>query len=99
MNKLDFLGRHAVVTGGAAGLGYAIAQRLIASKGTVTLWDLDEAMGKRASAKLGPAASFVCVDVASLDSIRAGVAATLGMATQISALVNSAGITGPNVKV
>ena len=37
MNQLDFAGRHAVVTGGAAGLGYGIAERLIASGGSVTL--------------------------------------------------------------
>ena len=41
MNQLDFRGRHAVVTGGATGLGYGIAQRLIASGGSVTLWDRD----------------------------------------------------------
>jgi 3-oxoacyl-[acyl-carrier protein] reductase len=42
MNQLDFLGRHAVVTGGATGLGFAIAQRLIQSGGSVTVWDRDE---------------------------------------------------------
>ena len=43
MNRLDFDGRHAIVTGGATGLGFAIAQRLIASGGSVTLWDRDAA--------------------------------------------------------
>ena len=43
MNQLDFGNRHAVVTGGATGLGYAIAARLIASGGSVTLWDRDAA--------------------------------------------------------
>ena len=41
MNQLDFNGRHAVVTGGATGLGYGIAQRLLASGGSVTVWDRD----------------------------------------------------------
>jgi 3-oxoacyl-[acyl-carrier protein] reductase len=41
MNKLNFAGRHAIVTGGSAGIGAAIAKRLQASGATVTLWDLD----------------------------------------------------------
>jgi 3-oxoacyl-[acyl-carrier protein] reductase len=41
MNKLDFAGRHAVVTGGSAGIGAAIVKRLKASGATVTVWDLD----------------------------------------------------------
>jgi 3-oxoacyl-[acyl-carrier protein] reductase len=43
MNKLDFAGRHAIVTGGAQGIGAAIARRLEASGARVTIWDLDGA--------------------------------------------------------
>lgn len=96
MNRLDFDGRHAVVTGGAAGLGFAIAQRLVASGGRVTLWDRDAAAGARAAQQLGDGSAFVAVDVASEDSVRAAVAATR---PDIDALVNSAGITGPNSKL
>jgi NAD(P)-dependent dehydrogenase (short-subunit alcohol dehydrogenase family) len=99
MNQLDFKGRHAVVTGGATGLGYAIAQRLVASGGSVTLWDRDAAGAQKAAAQLGAQASAVAVDVAQHDSVQAGVAATLKIAPKVDALVNSAGITGPNVKV
>lgn len=99
MNKLDFNGRHAVVTGGATGLGYAIAQRLIASGGSVVLWDLNENNARTAAKNLGPAASAVTVDVARHDSVQAAVQATLRIAPKIDALVNSAGITGPNVKL
>jgi len=88
-----------VVTGGATGLGYAIAQRLIHSGGSVTLWDRDEAGARKAAAALGSAASAVAVDVSRHESVRAAVAATLEIAPQVAALVNSAGITGPNVKV
>jgi 3-oxoacyl-[acyl-carrier protein] reductase len=99
MNQLDFQGRHAVVTGGATGLGYAIAQRLIQSGGSVTLWDRDEAAARQAAAALGPQASAVAVDVSQHASVRAAVQATLQLAPRVDALVNSAGVTGPNVKL
>lgn len=99
MNQLDFQGRHAVVTGGATGLGYAIAQRLIQSGGSVTLWDRDEAAARQAAAALGPRASAVAVDVSQHASVRAAVQATLQLAAKVDALVNSAGVTGPNVKL
>ncbi|MDB5944766.1 MAG: 3-oxoacyl-[acyl-carrier-protein] reductase-like protein [Ramlibacter sp.] len=99
MNQLDFQGRHAVVTGGATGLGYAIAQRLIASGGTVTLWDRDEVSAQRAATALGNGTAAVAVNVADHDSVQAAVKATRGMAPTVDALVNSAGITGPNTRV
>lgn len=99
MNQLDFQGRHAVVTGGAAGLGFAIAQRLLASGGTVSLWDRDLALGRQAAEKLGAGASFVQVDVSDEASVREALQSTLRRSQRIDALVNSAGITGPNTKV
>jgi 2-dehydro-3-deoxy-L-rhamnonate dehydrogenase (NAD+) len=99
MNQLDFKGRHAVVTGGATGLGYAIAARLIASGGSVTIWDRDLAGAQRAVKVLGPQAHAVEVDVSAHASVQQAVGATLAHAARIDALVNSAGITGPNVKV
>jgi 3-oxoacyl-[acyl-carrier protein] reductase len=99
MNQLDFKDRHAVITGGATGLGYAIAQRLIASGGSVTLWDRDEAGAKKAALQLGSKAQVVQVDVASFESVQAAVQATRKHAAKVDALVNSAGITGPNTKV
>ncbi|WP_395687217.1 SDR family NAD(P)-dependent oxidoreductase [Caenimonas koreensis] len=99
MNQLDFKSRHAVITGGATGLGYAIAQRLIASGGSVTLWDRDEKAANKAASELGAKAGVVAVDVASHESVQAAVKATLQISPRIDALVNSAGITGPNTKV
>ena len=61
MNQLDFAGRHAVVTGGATGLGFGIAQRLVASGGTVTLWDRDEAAAARAE-EIAPVVVFLASD-------------------------------------
>jgi 2-dehydro-3-deoxy-L-rhamnonate dehydrogenase (NAD+) len=98
MNQLDFKGRHAVVTGGATGLGYAIAARLIASGGTVTLWDRDAVAAQRAAAELGAQTQAVEVDVAVHQSVQQAVRSTLRHAQRIDALVNSAGIAGPNAK-
>ena len=63
MNQLDLKGRHAVITGGAVGLGYAIAQRMLASGAGVTLWDRDEAALAKATQALGSRARGVRVDV------------------------------------
>jgi 2-dehydro-3-deoxy-L-rhamnonate dehydrogenase (NAD+) len=98
MNRLDFEGRHAVVTGGATGLGFAIAQRLVASGGSVTLWDRDGKAARQAAEQLSRAQA-VSVDVADHASVQAAVKATLAHSPRIDALVNSAGITGPNTKV
>ncbi|MGZ5845936.1 MAG: SDR family NAD(P)-dependent oxidoreductase [Ramlibacter sp.] len=99
MNQLDFQGRHAVITGGATGLGYAIAERLVNSGGTVTLWDLDDAAAQQAAVALGARAAAVRVDVADYASVLEAVKRTLAKAPRIDALVNSAGITGPNTRV
>ena len=98
MNQLDFKGRHAVVTGGAAGLGYAIAARLIASGGTVTLWDRDAAAAQHAAGELGAQTQAVEVDVAVHQSVQQAVRSTLRHTQRVDALVNSAGIAGPNAK-
>jgi 2-dehydro-3-deoxy-L-rhamnonate dehydrogenase (NAD+) len=97
MNQLDLNGRHAVVTGGASGIGFAIAERLAASGATLTIWDLDEAAGHKAAAAL--ACQAFVVDVASFASVAKAVEDTLKIAPAIDILVNNAGITGPNDKL
>ena len=99
MNQLDMKGRHAVITGGATGLGYAIAQRMLASGASVTLWDRDAQALTKACAALGSQAHGVTVDVAEHASVVAAVIQTLTQSPSIDALVNCAGITGPNTKV
>ena len=99
MNQLDMKGRHAVITGGATGLGYAIAQRMLASGASVTLWDRDAQALTKACAELGSQAHGVTVDVAEHASVVAAVRQTLTQSPASDALVNCAGITGPNTKV
>jgi 3-oxoacyl-[acyl-carrier protein] reductase len=96
MNQLDFNGRVAIVTGGAMGIGLAVAQRLIASGGRVSLWDRDSEALEKAKSVLGSATDVRVVDVTNADLVEATAkeaASTLG---RIDALVCSAGITGPN---
>lgn len=99
MNQLDLQGRHAVITGGAVGLGFAIAERFLASGGTVTLWDINPEALAKAKAALGAGAHTVAVDVASHAGVVEAVKQTVAHNPVIDALVNSAGITGPNVKL
>ena len=99
MNQLDLAGRHAVVTGGATGLGFAIAQRLLASSASVTLWDINAAALEDAKTTLGAGVSAVVVDVADPASVAAALQQTQLAHPTIDALVNCAGITGPNVKL
>ena len=102
MNQLDLKGCHAVITGGASGIGFAIAQRMLASGASVTLWDRDDAAMKTATTSLGAlspdAVRAVSVDVTNQASVQSAVQQTLKLGN-IDILVNSAGITGPNVKL
>ena len=93
MNQLDLNGRHAVVTGGASGIGFAIAERLAASGATLTIWDLDEAAGHKAASAL--ACQAFVVDVTNFASVAKAVADTLKIAPAIDILVNNAGIARP----
>ncbi len=99
MNQLDLQGRHAVITGGGAGLGLAIAKRMLASGATVTLWDRDVAALALAARELGAGADTVQVSVDALDSVTAAVQQTLSRHAAVDALINCAGITGPNTKL
>lgn len=97
MNALDFAGRTAVVTGGAQGIGFAVAQRLVASGARVALWDRDANALAAAAASLGAATHAQRVDVVDATDVEAAARATAAALGAIDVLVCSAGITGPNV--
>ena len=105
MNQLDLKGRHAVITGGAAGIGYAITQRLLASGCSVTWWDRDAQAMSHAATQIGAGVrqmaqvAQVVVDVADHASVVAALQQTTAQRPVIDILVNCAGITGPNVKL
>src|SRR6186713_1439054 len=96
MNKLDLNGRAAIVTGGAAGIGLAIAERLVASGARVSLWDRDAKALATAAAGLA-GAHTVSLDVSDEPQVQAALAATVKALGKVDALVCSAGITGPNM--
>jgi len=93
MNQLDVKGRVAVVTGGASGIGLAIARRLLASGARLSLWDASA----EALARVTLTAHTALVDVRDYASVERARDATLEALGRIDILVNSAGITGPNV--
>ncbi len=95
MNKLDFENRTAVVTGGASGIGLAIARRLHASGARVSLWDRDAAALRASAASVGDAPS-VALDVADASAVDAAARTTAAALGGIDVLVCSAGFTGPN---
>ena len=96
MNRIDLDGRRAVVTGGAQGIGRAIAERLLASGASVTLWDRDPGGLEAACEALGTQVGGAVVDVADPGSVERAVAETIAAAGGIDILVNNAGIAGPN---
>lgn len=97
MNQLDLKGRTAVVTGGAAGIGLAIAQRLATSGARLSLWDRDRGALDAARKALGAGHHAAALDVAREADVADATAATLAEFGRIDVLVCSAGITGPNL--
>jgi 3-oxoacyl-[acyl-carrier protein] reductase len=98
-NHYDFSGRHAVITGGASGIGLEIARKLAAGGARLSLWDRDAATLDKARAALGNDPNLVQVDVADEAEVAAALAASRNACGPIDILVNSAGITGPNTTV
>ena len=99
MNRLDLDRRCAVITGGAAGIGLAIAQRMVASGARVSLWDRDAQALKAAGSTLGAESHTQALDVTREEEVAAARDATLQRFGRIDVLVCSAGITGPNLPV
>lgn len=83
-------GQSAIITGGASGLGAATARELTANGVKVTLWDLNEELGKSLATELGGA--FARVDVASEDDVKAGIEVAKAAHGIPRILVNCAGI-------
>jgi len=84
----------AVVTGGASGLGAAVASHVIAQGGKVVVVDVQEGPGQAAAAKLGANASFVRCDVTSEAEVNSTMDTAKARMGGINLLVNCAGVVG-----
>lgn len=93
--------RVGIITGGARGIGRAIAARLLRDGASVCLWDIDEAALAEACAVLDAPGRVATakVDVTRADSVEAGVQAALAAFGKIDLLVNNAGIAGANARL
>jgi NAD(P)-dependent dehydrogenase (short-subunit alcohol dehydrogenase family) len=101
MNKYDFADRIVVITGGAQGIGYATAQKMLANGAKVILWDLDidRATASAKTLSVFGDCSAVRCDVSDYTSVIAARDATVAAHGHIDVVVNSAGIAGPNASV
>ncbi len=98
MNTIDLKGRIAVITGGARGIGFAAAQKMLASGAAVALWDVDLAALTKATAELGNSGKVYAATVELTDEadVKKAADALIRDAGKIDILVNNAGITGGN---
>jgi NAD(P)-dependent dehydrogenase (short-subunit alcohol dehydrogenase family) len=86
---------NAVVTGGASGLGLAVANRIVKAGGRVTILDLNAAQGKEAAASMGNRAFFVATDVSDESAVDQAIEQAKAAMGSINAAINCAGIATP----
>ncbi len=98
MNQIDLKDRVAVITGGAQGIGYATAERMLRSGASVLLWDRDAALLAEAQAALAPLGRVdtAAVELTDEAAVSATTTAAIAAHGRIDILVNNAGITGGN---
>jgi len=97
MNKIDLGGRVAIVTGGAQGIGFAVAERLAQSGAKLAIWDRDQPVLAAAKAKLGADVLDIAVDIRDSDATVAAALEVHRKFGRIDILAHSAGIAGPTV--
>lgn len=97
MNSYDFDDQVAVITGGAQGIGYAVAKRMIENGAKVAIWDFDTDLAQASAFELG--ATALHCDVSDWDSVQAAAEQTEHQFGRIDVLVNSAGVAGANAVV
>ncbi|MEM5492885.1 SDR family NAD(P)-dependent oxidoreductase [Hoeflea sp. AS16] len=96
MNNYDYADKVAVVTGGANGIGAAVAERMARSGARVAIWDMDIGSPEAKITAIAEANRLlVQVDVSDADAVAAAFAKTEEAFGKVDILVNSAGIAGP----
>jgi len=98
MNQIDLIDRIAVVTGGARGIGYAVAERMLRSGAEVHLWDADGTQMEEAVRSLGGIGRVTAhvVDQTDAQAVEEAARAVTAADGRIDILVNNAGIAGPS---
>ncbi|HEY4045328.1 MAG TPA: SDR family NAD(P)-dependent oxidoreductase [Acidobacteriaceae bacterium] len=91
----ELTGQTAIVTGGATGIGEAIARRLSAAGATLVIFDLNLEGASAVAAALGGGSFALEADVSNSESVRSAMSAVLARTGRIDILVNNAGIAGP----
>ena len=100
MIQFDLKNRVAVITGGAQGFGFSIAERFIQSGAIVIIWDLDEESAKKAKEKLkSDNFSYQILDVTNSDQIEQNLKEVETKFNKIDIFINNAGIAGLNTTV
>jgi 2-dehydro-3-deoxy-L-rhamnonate dehydrogenase (NAD+) len=97
--RYDFTGQVAVVTGGAQGIGLAVARRLAEAGARALVWDMDGALAAESAAGLGGGAEGVALDVTDPAAVAEAARSAAERHGRIDILVNSAGIAGSNAPV
>jgi NAD(P)-dependent dehydrogenase (short-subunit alcohol dehydrogenase family) len=90
MSNFSLIGKKALVTGGAQGLGAGMARALKEAGAAVVIGDIKQELGKQTAAELG--VGFVSLDVANEDSWRAAVEQTISELGGLDVVVNNAGV-------
>ena len=98
MNQIDLSGRAAVITGAARGIGYAAAERFLASGASVAIWDMDKPRADAAAVALGKLGKVTVhiVELTDEADVQKAAADTAAAHGKIDIAVNNAGITGGN---
>ena len=101
MNDYDLRGRIAIVTGGAQGIGFAVAEQLVKSGAAVASWDRQtdvNTSAMKALSDMGKTTAITC-DVADWDNVARALEQTVSQLGSVDIVVNSAGVAGPNATV
>ena len=95
----DFSRQTAVITGGAQGIGGAVADKLRAGGARIVIWDMDVELAAEKAVSLGSDCFALPVNVADWRTVEAARDETLTKSGRIDIVVNSAGIAGANATV